>query len=117
MSDFMGPSKHSSPVTTLSTYTSLLQGGEQGADFNLVGTSYTVVVCETRGTTRMIYWSGSSPTRCTLIRIIVTLSDMSDRLSLLSSRSMSFFMDGLEDAYGYAYHDDYCIYFNYIDDA
>jgi hypothetical protein len=28
-----------------------------------------------------------------------------------------YWMDGLEDGYGYVYHDDYCIYFNYLDDA
>jgi hypothetical protein len=33
-------------------------------------------------------WSGSSPAGCILIRVAVTLSVMSDSLSLPSSRSM-----------------------------
>jgi hypothetical protein len=33
--------------------------------------------------------SGSSPAGCISIQVTATLSDMSDRLSLLSSRSMS----------------------------
>jgi hypothetical protein len=47
-----------------------------------------VVICETPGTMYMTCWSGSSPAVCTPIRIAATLSDMSDRLSLLSSHSM-----------------------------
>jgi hypothetical protein len=76
MLDFMGPDKPSSLVTTLSIHRSLLQGGlwrenkvaqdddrarrslgaktsswEQRPDFDLVGTSWMVVVRETRGVT------------------------------------------------------------------
>jgi hypothetical protein len=47
-----------------------------------------VVERETLGVARISCWSGSSPTRCISTRIAVTLSDMSDRLSLLSSSSM-----------------------------
>jgi hypothetical protein len=48
-----------------------------------------VVVHETREAKRMTCWSGSSPAWCTLIQITVILSDMSDRLLLLSSHSTS----------------------------
>jgi hypothetical protein len=58
-------------------------------------TSQTVVVRETREDKRMMFWSGSSPVWCTPVRIAATLSDMSDCLSLLSSRSMSFCIDGM----------------------
>jgi hypothetical protein len=76
MSGFMGPGKLSSLVTTLSNRPSLLRGGlwrdnevahddgragrslgtkissrEQRPDFNLVGTLWKVVVCETREAT------------------------------------------------------------------
>jgi hypothetical protein len=61
---------------------------EQSPNFDLVGTSRTVVVHETRGAMHMMCWSGSSPAGCTPIRIAATLSDMSDRLPLQSSRSM-----------------------------
>jgi hypothetical protein len=77
---------------------------EQSPDFDLVGTTRTVVVCETRGFTCTTCWSGSSPTGCIPIQITMILSDMSDRLLLLSSRSMSCCIDGigLEDVvYGY----------------
>jgi hypothetical protein len=47
-----------------------------------------VVIRETCETTHMTCWSGSSLAGCIPIRIATTLSDMSDRLSLLSSRSM-----------------------------
>jgi hypothetical protein len=36
----------------------------------------------------MMCWSGSSPTGCISIRVVATLSVMSDSLSLQSSRSM-----------------------------
>jgi hypothetical protein len=52
----------------------------------------TVVVRETQEVKRTTCWSGSSPAECTLIQIATTLSDMSDRLSLLSSRSISCFI-------------------------
>jgi hypothetical protein len=83
---------------------------EQGPRFDLVGTSRTVVVHETCEATHMTCWSGSSPTKYTPIRITVTLSNMSDRLSLLSSCSMSccIWIVGLEDGYGYDYHGYYC---------
>jgi hypothetical protein len=55
---------------------------EQGSNFDLVGTSQTVVVHKTPGVMCTSCWSGSSPTGCTLIQITMTLSDMSDRLSL-----------------------------------
>jgi hypothetical protein len=91
---------------------------EQGPRFNLVGTSQTIVVRETRGATRMVViretrgathmtcQSGSSPAGCTPIRTVMTLSDMSDRLSLLPSHSMSYciWMVGSKDGYGYDYH-------------
>jgi hypothetical protein len=67
---------------------------EQNPNFDLVGTSRIVVVRETHGATHMMCWSGSSPAGCTPIRITVTLLDMCDRLSLLSSRSMSCCIDG-----------------------
>jgi hypothetical protein len=79
MSDFMGPGKLSSLVTTLSNRTSLLQGGlwreneiaqdddqaerslgtkilsrKQGPDFDPVRTSRKVVVRETQAATRMM---------------------------------------------------------------
>jgi hypothetical protein len=56
---------------------------EQSPNFDLVGTSPIVVVCETRGATHMMCWSGSYPVGCTLIRIVVTLSDMSGRLLVI----------------------------------
>jgi hypothetical protein len=56
---------------------------EQGPDFDLVGTSQTVIVRETSGATHMMCWSGSYPVGCTLIRIVVTLSDMSGRLLVI----------------------------------
>jgi hypothetical protein len=40
-------------------------------------------------------WSGSSLAQHTSIRIVVTLSDMSDHLSLLSSCSMSCCIGGM----------------------
>jgi hypothetical protein len=54
----------------------------------------------------MTYWSGSFPVTCISIRVVVTLSVMSDSLSLQSSRSMVVVF-GLEDVgsddadYGY----------------
>jgi hypothetical protein len=42
---------------------------EQRPDFDLVGTSWKVVVHETRGTRRTTFWSSSSSAGCTLIRI------------------------------------------------
>jgi hypothetical protein len=69
---------------------------EQGPNFNLVGTSQTVVIRETREAKRTTCCSGSSPVGCTPIQITATLSNMSDRLSLLSSRSMFCFIDGMD---------------------
>jgi hypothetical protein len=46
---------------------------EWSSDFNLVGTSQTIVVRETHEATRMTCWSGSSPVGCTPIRIAATL--------------------------------------------
>jgi hypothetical protein len=114
MSGFMGPDKPSSLVTTSSNHTSLLWGAllegqwgslgwrlgwaslgaktasqEQGPNFDLVGTSYIVVISEILRVVYTVRWSGSSPAGCILIRIATTLLDMSDRLSLLSSHSMS----------------------------
>jgi hypothetical protein len=57
-----------------------------------------IVVCETLRAIRITCRSGSSPTGCISIRVVATLSDMSNRLSLLSSRSTSG-------------HDDYYITF------
>jgi hypothetical protein len=68
---------------------------EQNPNFDLVWTSRTVVVRETLEATHTTCWSNSSPAGCTPIRITVTLSDLSDHLSLLPSRSMSCFIDGL----------------------
>jgi hypothetical protein len=53
---------------------------DQGPKFDLVGTSKTVVIRETREVTRTTCSSGSSPTGCTPIRIAATLLDMSDLL-------------------------------------
>jgi hypothetical protein len=107
LSGFMGCGRPSSLVTTLSNRTSLLWGGllegewgspgwrpgqaslgiktsslEQGPNFDLVGISWMVVIRETSGVTRTTCWSSSSPAGCTPIWIVVTLSDMSDRLSV-----------------------------------
>jgi hypothetical protein len=62
-----------------------------------------VVIRETQEATHVTCQSGSSPAGCTLIRIIMTLSDMSDLFSLLSFHCMSCctWMDGSEDGYGY----------------
>jgi hypothetical protein len=117
----MGPGKPSSPVTTLSnrfcpalrwfsrgrmrhqdngwagrSLGAKTSSPKQSPDFNLVGASRTAVIHETRGATRMTCWSGSSPTWCTSIRIAATLSNMSDRLPLQSSRSMFYFVDGMD---------------------
>jgi hypothetical protein len=54
-----------------------------------------VVVRETQEAKRTICWSGSFPVGCTPIRIVMTLSDMSDHLSLLLSHSMSYWIDGM----------------------
>jgi hypothetical protein len=43
----------------------------------------------------MTCWSDSSPVGCTSIRVTVTLSDMSDRLPLHSSRSMFCCIDSV----------------------
>jgi hypothetical protein len=40
---------------------------EQGSGFDLVETSRTVVICETREATHMTRWLGSFSTGCTLI--------------------------------------------------
>jgi hypothetical protein len=69
---------------------------EQGPRFVLVGTSQRVVVRENREAKCMMCWSGFSPVGCTPIRIITTLSDMSDRLPLQSSRSMFCYIDGMD---------------------
>jgi hypothetical protein len=117
----MGPSKPSRLVTTLSNRPSLHQGGllqgeyaahdddrvgrslgantsswEQGPNFDLVGTSRTVVIHETQEAMRTTYWLGSFPAGCTPIRITATPSYMSDRLVLLSSRTMSCCIDGMD---------------------
>jgi hypothetical protein len=121
MSGFMGPDKPSSLGTTLSNRPSLLRGGllegewgslgwrpcrasvraktsslKQRPDFDLVGTSPTIVICETPMATRTTCWSGSSFAGCISIWIIATLSDMSDCLSLLSSHSISCCTDGMD---------------------
>jgi hypothetical protein len=62
---------------------------EQRPDFDLVGTSPTVVVRETPGAMSSTCRSGSSPAGCISIQVAVTLSDMSDRLSFLSSHNKS----------------------------
>jgi hypothetical protein len=51
-------------------------------------------------------WSGSSPAWCTLIQIVTTLSDMSDRLLVVVSSYyvLLYWIDSLEDCYGYDYH-------------
>jgi hypothetical protein len=48
-----------------------------------------VVVRETPGVARTAFSFGPSPAGCISIRVAATLSDMSDRLSVLSSCSMS----------------------------
>jgi hypothetical protein len=55
---------------------------EQGLRFDLVVTSGTIIVRETPGVTHTMCQLGSSPARCILIRITVTLSDMSGCLSV-----------------------------------
>jgi hypothetical protein len=61
----------------------------------------------------MTYWSGSSPAACISIRVAVTLSVMSDSLSLQSSRSMVVIF-GLEDGgpedVDYGYVQDYPVF-------
>jgi hypothetical protein len=47
------------------------------------------VVRETPGVARTAFSFGPSPAGCISIRVATTLSDMSDRLSVLSSCSMS----------------------------
>jgi hypothetical protein len=55
---------------------------DQRPDFDLVETSRTVVVHETREATRTTCWSGSSPVGCISIRSTMTLLDMSGRSSV-----------------------------------
>jgi hypothetical protein len=55
---------------------------EHSPDFHLVGTLRMVIIHETPGVTRTMCWLGSFPAGCILIRITVTLSDMSGRLSI-----------------------------------
>jgi hypothetical protein len=55
-----------------------------------------VVIHETLGTTCMMCQSGSSSAGCIPIQIAMTLSDMSGRLALLSSHSMSCCIDGMD---------------------
>jgi hypothetical protein len=93
----MGSDKPISPVTTLSNRFMALRwfsGGrmrhqddgragrslgartssrEQSLEFDFVGTSRTIVVPETRESTRTTFWSGSSPVEYTPIRFTVTL--------------------------------------------
>jgi hypothetical protein len=69
---------------------------EQGPSFDLVGTLQMIVVCETREAKRTTCWSDSSPAGCTSIQITMTLSDMSDPLSLLSTHSLFCFIDGMD---------------------
>jgi hypothetical protein len=56
---------------------------EKGPCFDLVGTSQTDVIRETLRVVCMACWSGSSPAGCIWIRVTATLSDMSDRLSVV----------------------------------
>jgi hypothetical protein len=65
----------------------------------------------------MTWCSGSFPGGCISIQITVTLE-----YEWLLARCYHLVvclvvLDGLEDGYGYVYHDVYCIYFNYLDDA
>jgi hypothetical protein len=53
-----------------------------GARFRLSRDMRMVIIHETPGVTRMTCWSGSSHTGCISIRVAVTLSDMSDSLSV-----------------------------------
>jgi hypothetical protein len=69
---------------------------EQGPSFDFVRTSRMIVVRETREAKRTTCWSGSSPIGCTLIQIAVTLSNMSDCLSLMSFHSMSYCIDDMD---------------------
>jgi hypothetical protein len=55
---------------------------EQGIDFDLVGTSRTIIIREASGVARTTCWSGSSPVGCISIRVTTILSDMSDCLSV-----------------------------------
>jgi hypothetical protein len=110
---FMGPSKPSSPVITLWNHPSLLRGGLLdgkwgnprwrlggtiigGQDFILgAGAQFRVrrdfmSSCCTWDPRDQVYdvLVKFFPAGCTPIRVTLTLSDMSDRLSLLSSHSM-----------------------------
>jgi hypothetical protein len=53
---------------------------EQGPDFDIVGTLLKVVAREVRKTARATCCQVLSPAGCTSIRIVATLSDMSDCL-------------------------------------
>jgi hypothetical protein len=115
MSSLWGPSKPNSPVTILSNHPSLLRGclleGEWGNPERRSGRSIAggqdlnpragaqfwlsrdfTDGCHTWDPRCKAYdvLVRFSPVGCTLIQIAVTLSDMSDCLSLLSSRSMSY---------------------------
>jgi hypothetical protein len=104
MSGFMKPGKSSSLVTTLSNHTLCFKvvcwrenevtqddgragrslGGktssrEEGPNFNLVGTLWTVVVRETHGP-HVRHVVRFFPVGCTLIQITATLSNMSECL-------------------------------------
>jgi hypothetical protein len=60
---------------------------EQGPDFDIVGTYERLSYVRAPGVKRMVCRLGSSPVGCISIRVAVTLSVMSDSLSLQSSRS------------------------------
>jgi hypothetical protein len=117
---FTGPGKPSSPVTTLSNRHSLLWDGllegewdnprwwsgrtigrgqdffpRVGAQIPLSRDSADGCCTWNQQAKHTMCWLGSFPAGCTPIQITVTLSDMSDHLSLLSSHSMFYYIDGM----------------------
>jgi hypothetical protein len=101
-----GPISRVAFVTTMLNRTSLLRvvlllfrgrmrpraktsSWEQGPDFDIVGTcEYLSYVRAFRSQSYGVLVRFSSPTGCISVRVTVTLSVMSDNLSLQSSRSM-----------------------------
>jgi hypothetical protein len=61
---------------------------EQGPDFDIVWTCEWLSYVRASGSQAYGMWSGSSPIGCISIRVTVTLSVMSDSLSLSSSHCM-----------------------------
>jgi hypothetical protein len=64
-----------------------------------------VIIHETREAWHTTCWLGASPAGCISIRIIMTLSDMSERLLIvvISYYVLLYWWHGLEDGYVYVY--------------